>query len=113
MTMLLSNPITLFIGLALAVVSASACRDGYHKMCCGEKPSKGVQGYREYLTMIPQLRSELRLDRPGHILRAHRRESELHQSLRAIIGGDILHDLLRHDNLLRADLFDSGWEADL
>jgi hypothetical protein len=63
--------------------------------------------------MIPQLRSELRPDRPGHILRAHRRESKLYRSLWAIIGGDILHDLLRYDNLLRADLFDSGWEADL
>jgi hypothetical protein len=45
MTMLLSNPIALFTGLALAVVSASACRDGYHKMCCGETPSKAIQGY--------------------------------------------------------------------
>jgi hypothetical protein len=45
MTMLLSNTITLFTGLALAAVSASACRDGYHEMCCGEKPSKGIQGY--------------------------------------------------------------------
>jgi len=34
MTVLLSNTITLFTGLALAAVSASACRDGYHEMCC-------------------------------------------------------------------------------
>jgi hypothetical protein len=45
MTMLLSNPIALFTVLALAVVSASGCGDGYHKMCCGEKPSEGIQGY--------------------------------------------------------------------